>query len=51
MKYFILAFILSNQMCGIQEITPNSTLPRIYGGSQAIPNSWPWVNKLFSFVY
>jgi hypothetical protein len=45
MKYLILALIRSNEMCGIQEITPNPTLSRIYGGNEAIPNSWPWVKN------
>jgi len=40
---------ITSSTCGRAEIK-NSLASRIFGGSQAIPNSWPWVriNKHFS---
>ncbi|CAF0967897.1 unnamed protein product [Rotaria sordida] len=36
---------LDNLTCGKQQITPrSSTSSRIFGGTDAIPNSWPWVS-------
>jgi hypothetical protein len=34
---------LSNGTCGRAEI--KNSFARIFGGSHAIPNSWPWVNR------
>jgi hypothetical protein len=37
--------------CGIQQIAPSPTLTRIYLGTEAVPNSWPWVRyNLLIFV-
>jgi hypothetical protein len=33
-------------ICGKQEITPRARLTtRIFGGTDAIPYSWPWVSN------
>jgi hypothetical protein len=38
---------LDNLTCGKQEIPPRSQLPaRIFGGTSAIANSWPWVGPI-----
>ena len=37
---------LDNKSCGKQEIVPRSnTLSRIFGGTDAVANSWPWVSS------
>ncbi|UJR07409.1 hypothetical protein I4U23_011695 [Adineta vaga] len=33
----------TNITCGKQEISPYVPFQRIYGGIEAIPNSWPWL--------
>jgi hypothetical protein len=49
---------LDSNTCGKQQIAPRSnTLSRIFGGTDAIANSWPWVSiksllyLVYSFVY
>jgi hypothetical protein len=41
---------LDNLTCGQQEITPRSHITsRIFGGTNVIANSWPWVSLLMSY--
>lgn len=35
---------IDNKICGRAKIKSSLQLTRIFGGSRAIPHSWPWVN-------
>ena len=35
---------IDNPTCGRTQIQPSLNRPRIFGGSTAVPHSWPWVN-------
>lgn len=36
-------FVINQGRCGIQDIAPNNGVsPRIVGGTEAVPHSWPW---------
>ena len=42
---------IPNPTCGRTQIQPSLGRHRIFGGSEAIPHSWPWVSDSIEFIF